>query len=65
MFPHFSNSLRSPSQTIDVTVFMPSVHGSDEVAVNLKALPLPLRFNDIVEKLTEAGKYARGSSMNL
>jgi hypothetical protein len=47
---------RRPLQTIDVTVFIPSTR---EAAVNLKALPLPLRFDDIVEKLIRAGKYAR------
>ncbi|KAF8837976.1 hypothetical protein BDN67DRAFT_972245 [Paxillus ammoniavirescens] len=45
----------SPSQSIDVVVFVPSTDGSGETAVHIKALSLPLQFDAIADKLVEAG----------
>ncbi|KAF8837956.1 hypothetical protein BDN67DRAFT_132714 [Paxillus ammoniavirescens] len=53
-YPPPPSSHRS-SQSVDVVVFVTSPGGSGETAVHIKALPVPLQFDVIAKKLTEAG----------
>ncbi|KIK79448.1 hypothetical protein PAXRUDRAFT_834089 [Paxillus rubicundulus Ve08.2h10] len=55
MIPPPPYSALSPSRSVDVVVFVPSIDSSGKTAVHLKALPLPLQFDTIANKLVEAG----------
>ena len=52
-FAH-AKSFASPSQTVDVVVFTPSVSG--KTPIHLKNLPLPLKFDDVARELIQAGR---------
>ncbi|KIJ10347.1 hypothetical protein PAXINDRAFT_102032 [Paxillus involutus ATCC 200175] len=53
--PPDSHPSLSPSQSVDVLVFVSSPDGSGETAVHIKACSIPLQFDDIAKKLIEAG----------
>ncbi|KAF8837974.1 hypothetical protein BDN67DRAFT_1013451 [Paxillus ammoniavirescens] len=44
-----------PSQIVDVVVFVSPPNGSGETAVHIKALHIPLQFDEVAKKLIEAG----------
>ncbi|KIJ11855.1 hypothetical protein PAXINDRAFT_15306 [Paxillus involutus ATCC 200175] len=57
MFTFFTrpNSHLDSSRRVNVVVFVSSPGGSGETAVHIKALPIPLKFDEIAKKLIEAG----------
>ncbi|KAF8546836.1 ubiquitin-domain-containing protein [Imleria badia] len=54
--PRSSQSIASPSQTVDVVVFTPrSTNVSGKTVTHLQDLPLPLTFDDVAKRLIQAG----------